>query len=171
MTLTLPISWVDEARQAFIQVHHRPDHEVVSILELLSPSNKRGADRAAYLSKRERISVGTVHLVELDLLLAGERLPMEEPLPAGDYFAFVSRGDRRPTSEVTAWTVRQPLPRIPVPLLSPVPDVLIDLGAVLTTTYNRGRYGRLLKYDNGPPSELRVRDREWASKIVQELVR
>jgi hypothetical protein len=171
VTLTLPISWVDEARQAFIQVHHLPDHEVVAILELLSPSNKRGTDRAAYLSKRERISLGTVHLIELDLLLECDRLPMEEVLPAGDYFAFVSRGDQRPKSEVRAWTVRQPLPRIPVPLVPPVPDLQIDLGMVLTTTYDRGRYGRLLKYDDEPLSALAANDRDWAAGIVRKELR
>ena len=35
----------------------------------------------------------------------------------------LSRADRRPDADVYAWTVRDPLPSIPIPLLPPDPDV------------------------------------------------
>jgi hypothetical protein len=41
---------------------------------------------------------------------------MNEPLPRGEYLAFVGRSDRRPTVEVYAWSLRDRLPTIPIPL-------------------------------------------------------
>ena len=86
------------------------------MIELLSPSNKNlGDDRNKYLGKREQIQASTAHLVEIDLLRGGARLPTVEPLPSGDYYAYVSRGDRRPTVEVYHWWLRDRLLDVPVP--------------------------------------------------------
>jgi hypothetical protein len=48
---------------------------------------------------------------------------MESPLPPGDYFALIARAERRPDCDVFAWTVRDRLPTIPVPLLAPDADL------------------------------------------------
>ena len=57
-----------------------------------------------------------------------------------------SRGNQRPACQVYAWTMRQSLPAIPIPLLPSDPDLSIDLGAVFRTTYERGRYSRSVDY-------------------------
>ena len=44
-----------------------------------------------YLSKRRRILLSTVHLLELDLLRQGQRLPMHDPLLPAEYFVLLSR--------------------------------------------------------------------------------
>src|SRR5205085_8771496 len=123
--VTIPLMILDETREVFIEILHRPDRSLVSVLELLSPSNKIDPGRGDYLAKRNAILRQPVHLVELDLLVGGRRLPMDRPLPAGDYYVLVARGDRRPDCDVYAWTVRQPLPTFRVPLLAPDPDILI----------------------------------------------
>ena len=61
---------------------------------MLSPTNKSGDGFAEYQLKRGTTIRQKVHLVEIDFLLGGERLPMDEPLPPGDYYAFVSRAER-----------------------------------------------------------------------------
>jgi hypothetical protein len=115
----------------------------VTVIELLSPANKRaGADgRREYLRKREQILQSTVHLVEIDLLLKGERLPTVEPLPEADYYAFVSRSEYRPAVEVYYWRRDERMPTIPVPLLREDGEVYLDLQAVYEETYRRARYG------------------------------
>ena len=70
------------------------------------------------LAKRNALLHQDVHLVELDLLRGGQRLPLRDPLPPGDYCTLVSRGDRRPGCAVCAWPLAHPLPTIPVPLLT-----------------------------------------------------
>lgn len=81
-----------------------------------------------------------MHLIEVDLIRAGPRLKLNRPLPAGDYFAFLSRADRRPECDVYAWTVRDALPALPIPLRTPDGDIPVDLAAAFRMTYDRGRY-------------------------------
>jgi hypothetical protein len=152
VTLSLVIE--EETHERHIEIRHRPDHTLVAVLELLSPANKEEPGRTLYLAKRNALVHHPVHLVELDLLLKGQRLPLDEELPAGDYYALVSRGDQRPACQVYTWTLQQSLPAIPIPLLSPDPDVWIDLGAVFRTTYERGRYTRSVDYAAPPPIAL-----------------
>jgi len=138
--LTLPIP--TEQRERYIAVVSLPGRELVSVIELLSPVNRRaGADgRREYLRKREQILRSTVHLVEIDLLLNGERLPTVEPLPEGDYYAFVSRSEYRPAVEVYYWRRDEQMPTIPIPLLRDDGEVYLDLQAVYEETYRRARY-------------------------------
>ena len=116
-------------------------------------------------AKRKAILLQKVHLVELDLLVGGNRLPLSEPLPVGDYFVFVSRADHYPDCDVYAWTIRHPLPTIPIPLRSPDADIQIDLGKVFRATYERGRYEPELFYGEPPTAPLRAGDAKWAKAL------
>jgi len=78
-------------------------------------------------SKRRTLIRQQVHLDEFDFLIRGQRLAMRQKLPPGDFFVFTSRAERRPKCDVYGWSVRQALPRIPIPLLAPDPDVVLDL--------------------------------------------
>jgi hypothetical protein len=106
-----------------------------------------------------------VHLVELDLLLGARRLPMEQPLPAADYYYFLSRSEQRPNCQVYRWTLRERLPTLPVPLRAPDPDVLIDLAAVSATAYDHGRFGRRINYESGVTGPLKDADKEWIETV------
>jgi hypothetical protein len=152
---------VGRRRQRYIKILKRPDRTLVTVIEVLSPSNKAGDDRGAYLLNRQAILAQPVHLLELDLLLRGRRLPTARPLPKGDYFALLSRAERRPICDVFAWPIRWPLPKLPVPLMAPDPDVVLDLQAVFSTAYERGRYEAALPYDQPPPSPPSEADRGW----------
>jgi hypothetical protein len=147
--------------EAYIDITHRPEHSLVAVLELLSPANKEQPGRTEYLAKRRALLVQEVHLVELDLLLGGRRLPMQAPLPEADYYYLLSRAGQRPDCKVYAWRLRQSLPTLPVPLRHPDPDVFIDLGKVFATAYERGKYGRKVDYHAEPPRQLSVEDRAW----------
>jgi hypothetical protein len=166
VTLSLVIE--EETHERHIEILHRPDRTVVAVLELLSPANKGEPGRTLYLAKRNALLYHPVHLVELDLLVNGRRLPLEEDLPPGDYYALVSRGDRRPKCDVYAWTVRHALPAIPIPLLDPDPDVWFDIGAVFATTYERGRYARSADYTGAPPVTFDSASQAW---IVERALR
>jgi hypothetical protein len=153
-----------EVSEVWIEIRRGSSRTPVTVIELLSPTNKTGDGFVENKLKRRSLIRQKIHLVELDLLLGGRRLPMDRPLPAGDYFAFVSHSQRRPDSEVYAWSIRDCRPFIPIPLLAGNPDVVLDLAAVFGTTYERGRYARLLDYA-APPSVLRkAEDRAWGEK-------
>ena len=65
-------------RETYLVVRDRETMQVVTVIELLSPSNKRrnGDGRREYLTKREEFLSSSTHLVELDFLRGGLRLPV-----------------------------------------------------------------------------------------------
>ncbi len=87
---------------------------------------------------------------------------MERPLPPGDAYALVARGDRRPNCDVYAWSIRQPLSTIRVPLLAPDPDIPLNLASVYATSFARCRYVRSIDYQSPLSIGLAPDDRAWA---------
>jgi hypothetical protein len=83
-------------------------------------------------------------------------------LPPADYSALISRSHQLLKCQVHHWTTRQPLPAIPIPLLPSDLDAWIDIGALFTTAYDRGRYGRSLDYSAPPPVSLDPDRLAWA---------
>lgn len=164
--ITLPLLVMEEPLETYIQILHRPDRSLVAVLELLSPANKEEPGRGDYLAKRNAILRQHIHLVELDLLLGGRRLPLRLPLPPADYYAFCARADRRPDCEVEPWTLPEPLPVLPIPLRSPDPDVLVDMRAVFTTAYERGRFAREIDYGQPPPVPVSDERQQWIAACL-----
>ncbi len=160
--ITIPIPILEEIRETFIEILHRPDRSLVAVIELLSPDNKVEPGFGQYVAKRDALLRGPVHVIELDFLVGGRRLPMGRPLPIGDAYALVARGDRRPDCEVYAWSIRRPLPAIWLPLLAPDPDLRLDLAEVYATAFRRGRYARSVDDSTPLAIPLGLDDRSWA---------
>ena len=158
----------EQVHEAFLAIRERETMEVVTVIAVLSPGNKRaGSDgRREYLRKREEVLLSATHLVELDLLRGAERLPTLEPLPPGDYYAFVCRGQRRFEAEVYAWSLRRPLPPVPIPLAGADPDVTLDLQAMFTTMYDRAGYDYSLNYRQALVPPLSDADQAWAQQLL-----
>lgn len=165
VTLTLPA--LVERRQAYLRVLYRETREVVTVVELLSPTNKdmRGPGLGQYLLKREKVLQSPANLVELDLLRGGTRLAAREPLPAGDYYAFVIRASARPQMEAYSWTLRHPLPPIPIPLANHEAE-LLDLQAAFTAVYDRAAYAYALDYRLPVEPSLSDADTAWVQEVL-----
>ncbi len=156
-------------RQTSIEIRDVRSGLLVTAIELLSPVNKRpGSEgRAAYLRKRDMLLASTVHLLEVDLLRRGERLPLD-PAPAPtDYCIVLSRSDDRPDADVWPVSVRAPLPAVPVPLLAPDPDVALDLNAALQTVYDNAAYDLDVDYTVPPFPPLEGEDATWADQRLR----
>jgi hypothetical protein len=162
----MALEYLERLRWPFIEIKRLEDERVIAVLELLSPSNKSGEDRIEYLRKRESVFKSDAHLVELDLLMGGKRIPMEEDLPPGDFYAFVSRADRRPICQVYAWGLQRTLPMIPVPLIQPHADVRVELSEVFAAAFERGRYQRRLKYAQPPLAPVPAELVDWVHKTA-----
>jgi hypothetical protein len=156
-----------EVRETWIEIYHLPEMELVTAIEILSPSNKGGSGRTDYLAKRDALIDQPVNLVEVDLLLSGSRMPVSGTLKPGDYVAVVARAERRPQADVYAWPLRQTLPVLPIPLRTPDPDISLDLGEAFRMTYDRGGYARVMRYGRPLPEGLPVspEDRTWAEGL------
>jgi hypothetical protein len=166
--VTIPLTILEGPRETYIEILYQPDRSLVATLDLLSPANKEAPGRTVYLAERRALLLQHVHVVELDLLFGGRRLPLQQSLPAADYYDLLSRGDRRPECQVYRWTLRQSLPTLPVPLRAPDADLHIDLAAVFATAYERGRFFRRLNYQGPAPAFLREENRRWCEAIAQQ---
>lgn len=156
---------VDLESLSFLEIRDRRNRQSVTVIELLSPSNKRsGSDRDQYLAKRQLLLNSSVHLVEIDLLRGGTRPPIEN-LPTCHYCIMVSRAEIRPRAELWPLSLQDRLPTIPIPLRPPDPDVALDIQAVLHPIYDRARY-RTYVYDGEPEPSLSPEEADWARQFV-----
>jgi hypothetical protein len=162
LTVEIP----ERRRIAFLTVREREARSLVTVIEVLSPLNKRrgSAGRRKYLRKRAAVLESAAHLIELDLLRRGARLPTKEPLPPGDYYALVSREQQRPVVEVYAWPLSHPLPPIPVPLAENDREATLDLQAVFSTVYDRAGYDYSLNYRRPIEPPLSEVDATWTQE-------
>jgi hypothetical protein len=138
-----------EVRETFIEIFAtEPDRRLVTTIEVLSPTNKDrgGHGWNLYLRKRQAVLVCGVHLVEVDLLRGGTRLPMREPWPDSPYTFLVARANRQFTCDVWPAYFHLPLPALPIPLAAPDPDVVIELQPLVASIYRRLRYGATINY-------------------------
>src|SRR4051812_11731434 len=139
--LEVEVPMVVEIGENFLEVHEVGSGTLVTVLELLSPVNKlHGPGRQDYERKREQIFRSRTNLVEVDLLCAGEPMPVVRRRVRSDYRILVSRGAQRPRAQLYAFGLRQPIPTFPLPLLPGDDEPPVDLGAILHALYNRAHF-------------------------------
>jgi hypothetical protein len=168
--LAVPALPDEEIEEAFLKILHLESDMLVTIIEVLSPSNKvRGSrGRASFMGKRRDTIESEVHWVELDLLRSGVR-PVSSPLlAASDYRALVSRAGEPRRAYYWPIGVRQALPVIGIPLRGEDPDLPLDLGAVFRTVYDRAAYDLSLDYHKEPRPPLQGSDASWAKRLLKE---
>jgi len=159
----LPIQ--DVERIPYLEVRDRRGRELVTVIELLSPSNKRaGDDREQYLAKRRELLRSPAHLVEIDLLRGWTPMPAEDR-PESDYSVLISRAERRPAAEFWPIRLRDRLPLIPIPLRATDPEGRVDLQEVLQRTYDGPCRERFI-YDGMPEPRLSAGDEAWARQFA-----
>lgn len=159
-------------KNRIVQIVTGRDERVLTVLELLSPSNKaRGEDRDAYMQKR-REYLATVNLIEIDLLRGGHRMPMGMPdPPPADYYVFSCKQSEFPNTEIWTFGIRDPFPVIPIPLTPDRVDVPLDLAAAFDRVYEEGRYQQDVDYRKPPGLRLREPDQAWAETLLKKSSR
>ncbi len=157
--------------QITIEIRDVARRRLVTAIELLSPTNKRGDGRREYERKRRQLLRSTAHLMEIDLLRVGRRFPVAQELPPVPYFVFLSRAERRGQVEVWPIPLDQPLPTVMVPLLPEDPDVPLDLQAALSHIYDLYGYDDLLDYSRPPPGPLTSDDAAWVAERLRQTGR
>ena len=148
-------------------------NRVVTIIELLSPSNKGpGAGMDLYQRKQEEILGGYTSLVEMDFLRSGQRMTLAHrvAIPASHrtpYHVCVRRGWRPTHIEIYAIPLRERLPTIRVPLRREDQDAQLDLQELFDRAYGNGRYDHT-DYTKPPEPALDPPDASWAESILRE---
>jgi hypothetical protein len=160
------IPHIDAVGQSYLEIRDRDSRKLISVVELLSPSNKyEGSDREQYLAKIRQFLASNVHIVEIDLLRGGPRMRWHD-MPPCDYCVVVSRAERRPKS-AGFWPIqlRERLPVIPVPLRQGEPDARLDLQEILNRIYDAAGYHYYV-YDGEPTPALPPDDAAWARQFI-----
>ena len=163
------LPWTEEVVERFLEIHAVADNEVVTVIELLSHSNKSSQHgRKQYERKRMAVLASMTHLVEIDLLRAGEPMAMRI---AGnghktDYRIVVSRAQQRPQAEIHLFGVRDPIPAFSVPLRSGDVEPTLPLNLVLHDLYDRAGYDLAIDYSRPAEPPLHEADAEWAAQDI-----
>jgi hypothetical protein len=159
----------DEIHESFLEVIDRQERAVVTVIEILSPTNKVSGSRgrASYLEKRQEVMASPSHLVEIDLLRTGVAIHTRELLPPADYYVHVSRKAKRPKGVVWPILLTQRLPVISIPLRPEDPDVPLDLQEVLNTAYDRAAYDMAIDYRREPVPPLDETQQRWARTLLE----
>ena len=149
--------------------------QVVTAIELLSPSNKADVETCAdWKRKRTDYLRGGISLVEIDLLRGGLwSLPSRallKPLPPNrvHHYACVTRPPWQGRHEFYVMALREALPKIRVPLRPTDPDVALDLQALINQCYERGRYATSIDYSKLPDPPLPEEEVFWANDILSK---
>jgi hypothetical protein len=161
--------------QGHVSIRSLQDHQpLITVIEVLSPTNKmdhRGREK--YLLKREEYYRARANVVEVDLLRGGAELvdvPFEEvPRRLITPYKAVVRPARprdRIEAEYSAMPIREPLPRILIPLRRNDPEVVLDFQSAIDDAYARGRYGDRIDYRKPPAPALEPEDAAWAAALV-----
>jgi len=165
----------EEIHETYVEIRDaKSGHRVVTVIEVLSPSNKRDGDgRDKYLEKQNELRAADVSLVEIDLLRSGRPMFSISPelLPEShrtEYRVCVRRGWSPKNLELYALPLKQPLPGIPVPLRHRDESVTLDLQAVFNQVYENGDYEMTVDYTADPAPPLSPDDAKWADAMLRE---
>lgn len=168
----LEVPFLESETQGFLEiVETRPERRVITVLEILSPSNKyAGRGRDLYRQEQCDLADGGISLVEIDLLRAGPhvlQVPLAQYPPSyrTPYKVCVHRGWKA-MAEIYRVPLRERLPAIRVPLREADADVPLDLQALLTRVYSHGRYDDI-DYTVPPVPPLAPEDAVWAEDLLR----
>ena len=156
-TVSIPITAIlpqpVKRRETYLIIRSLAEREVVTVIETLSPANKRRGSlgREVYLRKRAEVQGSLIHLVEIDLLRGGEPMPAGGDIPPHTYRAVVSRWEDRPRCQFHPWLLNAPLPTIAVPLKGEDESTAADLQTVFEQVFDDVAYDLELPYAEQPP--------------------
>ena len=167
--IIVPILIDHEIEEAYLTIKNPKSGALVTIIEIMSPTNKiRGAEgRKSFMRKKNEVLASDVHWVEIDLLREGDPSVTNPPLRPSDYRVLISRCDDRYYARYWPIGVRQPLPTIGIPLRGKDADAPLDLGVALNAAYENGAYHASIDYAKPPSPPLHAEDARWAAKLLR----
>jgi hypothetical protein len=161
----------EEHCEEFIEVRQRSDGKLITVVDVVSPSNKVTATgRQVYLNRRRESRNHGASMVEVDLVLQGQPTLdySRDNLPEWDYAVTVTRATQPERHEIYTSTLQKRLPRFRLPLSSDDRDTVMDLQACFLRAYEQGGFASKVDYGQDPSTRLDDDDREWLDKLLKE---
>ncbi len=167
----------DEIRETFVEVYFQPGQRLVTIIEVLSWTNKTPGEHGQDLYKKKQMDIlgSKVHLVEIDLLRGATHTTAISParlfskVGPVDYHVCIHHFDNLEDYFVYPVRLLDRLPVIAIPLLPGDSPVNVDLQALLDRCYDAGNYRRRVRYgEQKPIPALSPEPQAWAEKVLRE---
>lgn len=156
--------------ERYLEVRDTVNQEVITVIEILSPANKKGREgRAQYERKRLKVLASLTNLVEIDLIRAGKPFPMKVK-QTSHYRIVVSRGWQRPKADIYLFGVRDEIPDFPIPLEESETEPVLPLNRILHDLYDLGGYDLAIDYSQKPEPRLAEEEAKWAVQILKKRV-
>jgi hypothetical protein len=163
--LPMPIT----LKEGYLEVRKAGTHQVITVIEVLSPTNKQGEGRIKFEEKRQNVLASSANLVEIDLLRKGHPMAFSSASTPTHYRILVSRSKRRPRADLYGFNLQDMLPIFTMPLQDHDAELAIDLKIMLENLYEIGRYALQIDYSQDPPApKLAAEDAEWCDRILQQ---
>ncbi|MEG3837148.1 DUF4058 family protein [Microcoleus sp. Z1_A1] len=158
-----------EVKESYLQIVETENKKVVTVIEVLSPTNKRpGKGREMYEEKREKVFGIRTHLVEIDLLRSYQPMLVFGNDIEASYRILVSRGNQRPLADLYLFNLPDMIPQFPLPLRAGDAEPIVDLQALLNGVYDRAAYDFRIDYTVAPVPALSESDAVWADALLSE---
>jgi hypothetical protein len=169
----------DERKRTFLEIRARrgEGEELVTSIEILSPSNKTPGQQARelYLRKQQEILEGDTALVEIDLFRGGRHTTAVVPdlafANAGPIDYHVCVHPYADLEDFLVYPIQLPdrLPEIDIPLLPEDEPARVDLQSVFDRAYDVGPNRRRVRYaERQPAPPLRSDQIEWVTQVLRE---
>ena len=144
---------------------------LVTVIEILSPSNKRGPGWLAYMAKQSSYLASGVNLVEIDLIRAGDRTLNDELVSklkrnnSTMYLMVATRAMTPHRREIYYCPLMERLPAIHIPLRPSDRDAFLDIQPLVNRCYEIGRYWQNVSESVLAPP-LSSSEQEWSDKLL-----
>ena len=165
---TVALPQPERVIERYLEVRDVESGEVITVIEILSPSNKL-EDRKRYERKRLRVLSSMTNLVEIDLLRSGKPMLMRGDFPHTPYRVLVSRALQRPEAQIFPIALRQAIPAIPIPLRPGEEEPQLPLNQILHTLYDSAGYDLFINYQQPAVPPLGEEDAVWAQELCAAL--
>lgn len=155
-------------REGYLEVRKVGTEEVITVIEVLSPKNKRfGEGRNQYEAKRRKVLGSRTHLVEIDLLRQWEPMQFFGHRIQSYYRILGSRSDSRPKADLYAFNLQDVIPTFHLPLQTGDIEPIVNLQTLLNEIYDQGGYDLRLDYRQDPVPALSKTDAACADEWLK----
>jgi|SRR5579863_8473191 len=146
--------------------------ELITVVEFISPTNKRQPGLDDYRHKRDALLSASVHVVEVDLVRAGNwralmRPAVCPPEAVTTYHATVRTTGTAPGGYLYPISLREPLPEIQIPLRPSDKRVRLALQPLLASVYDDGRYDQTIDYRMPLEQPVEEEDADWTDALLR----
>ncbi len=163
--VTVPMPEI--VRHRYLEIRSLQTSDVITVIEILSPVNKRGAGRQKYESKRLEILESQTHLVEIDLLHSGQPMPVLDYEMRQSLSGLVSDSDKRPHAQLYPFSLPQSIPAFWVPLKPDDPAIMVNLNPLLSEIYELSGYDLDIDYSQDPIPQWSAVELAWIDRLLK----